>query len=280
MLADLAKDAGINYGFEPPAEDPGPDLDRAEELREKWQTERGQLWTIGRHRLLCGDSTSAEDVARLMGGQVPDCIMTDPPYCSGGFQEAGRSEGSIGTDARIKPSIANDRLSSRGYMSLIKTVIERVEAPLAYIFTDWRMWVYLFDVVEASGYGVRNMVVWDKGSPGMGVGWRTQHELVMFAARATVKFDNHKAQGNVIATLRTGNPNHPTEKPVDLLLKILDVTDMALTLYDPFAGSGTTIVAAEQAVRTAYGMELTAAFTAVALERLSGMGLTPRLADG
>ena len=219
-------------------------------------TAYGDLWLLGKHRVLCGDSTSPQDVQRLLQGVKPDAILSDPPYCSGGFQEAGRSQGSIGTDARIKPKIANDTLSTRGYQSLIRSVIEQAKAPLLYLFTDWRMWVNLFDVVEASGYGVRNMVVWDKGSPGMGMGWRTQHELVMFAAAASVKFDNHKAQGNVIATKRTGNDLHPTQKPVELLERILDVTDMARTIYDPFGGSGSTLVACQNLGRTAYLVEL------------------------
>ena len=75
--------AGLD-GDEPP-EDPGPQIDRAEELQAKWQVQRGQVWQIGRHRLMCGDSTSAEDVARLMGGEKAILYNTDPPYgCNAG----------------------------------------------------------------------------------------------------------------------------------------------------------------------------------------------------
>lgn len=152
------------------------------------------------------------------------------------------------------------------------------KAPLAYIFTDWRMWVNLFDVVESSSYGVRNMVVWDKGTPGMGQGWRTQHELVLFAASASVKFDGHKAQGNVIAAKRTGNPLHPTQKPVELLRAILDVTDMAPTVYDPFAGSGTTLIAAHESNRTAYLIEMDPGYCDVICQRYQDYtGETPVL---
>jgi DNA modification methylase len=201
-------------------------------------------------------------------------VLTDPPYCSGGFQEAGRSAGSIGTDAQIVRQIANDRLSTRGYMALIKAAIGATAIPLAYVFTDWRMWVNLFDVMESSGFGVRNMIVWDKGSPGMGMGWRTQHELVMFASRAAVQFDGHKAQGNVISASCTGNPDHPTQKPVELLSAILEVTDMAKTVYDPFLGSGGTLVSAHRLGRVCYGCELDPKYADVVLRRAEAEGLT------
>lgn len=229
------------------------------------------------HRVFCGDSTKAEDVRRVTGGEVVDVIVTDPPYCSGGFQEAGRAGGSVGTTA--KPArIHNDTLSSRGFQALIKAALSQLDGGMVYIFTDWRMWLYLFDVVEASGYGVRNMIVWDKGSPGMGRGWRTQHELVMFGSKAVVAFDNHKAQGNVIACARTGNVQHTTEKPIELVAKILAVTDMAHTVADPFLGSGTTLIACEQLGRQGIGIELEPKYVAVALQRLADMGLSPELA--
>lgn len=69
----------------------------------------------------------------------------------------------------------------------MKAMLQDLPVLVAYIFTDWRMWVYLFDIVESSGLGVKNMIVWNKKSPGMGVGWRTQHELVMFAHRTNVR---------------------------------------------------------------------------------------------
>ena len=219
---------------------------------------KGDIWKLGNHRLMCGDSTSAADVALLFNGEQPYAIMTDPPYCSGGFQESGKIGkriGSIGTRDTIM--IANDTLSTRGYMSLIKEIVEKAgKCAMAYIFTDWRMYVNLFDVMEASGYGVRNMIVWDKITPGMGIGWRMQHEICLFASRAAQPFNPHLAQGNVIQCKRTGNVNHPTEKPVELIGKIIRVTDMAETIYDPFSGSGTTLIACEELGRKCYAMEL------------------------
>jgi DNA modification methylase len=136
------------------------------------------------------------------------------------------------------------------------------------VFTDWRMWVNLFDVVESSGFGVRSMIVWDKSSPGMGRGWRSQHELVMWGARETPPFDKHASgQGNVVQAARTGNDLHTTQKPVDLVAKLLSVVPFAGTVYDPFAGSGTTLIAAHLTGRTAYLCEMDPAYADVIARR-------------
>lgn len=230
------------------------------------KAKRGDIYRLGRHRLMCGDSTNKEMVGLLFGGVQPFCIVTDPPYCSGGFQEAGKKSGSIGT--RDNLMIANDMLSTRGYMALIKSVVSAAgDIGIAYLFTDWRMWINLFDCMESSGFGVRNMIVWDKGTPGMGVGWRSQHEICLMASRAAQKFNPHKAQGNVIKCARTGNVNHPTEKPVELMAKILDVTDFANDVYDPFSGSGTTLIACEQLGRNCFAMELDPHYVDVIIAR-------------
>lgn len=232
----------------------------------------GDIINLGRHRLMCGDSTCREDVEKLLNGVNVDCIFTDPPYCSGGFQESQKSQGSIGSDAKVKwggqrPQIANDTLSSRGYTAMIKAVFERWPAYACYVFTDWKMWVYLFDAAEASGFGVRQMIVWDKGTPGMGMGWRAQHELLLFGIRQRVKFDNHKAQGNVIGIKRSGNAFHPTQKPLDLLEKVLNVSDWGLTVADPFGGSGSILMTCEKLNRTCYTMELSPAYCEVIIKR-------------
>ena len=129
------------------------------------------------------------------------------------------------------------------------------------------MWVYLFDLVEAAGFGVKSEIVWDKGTPGMGTGWRSQHEIILFGARAATHFDGHKGYGNVLSVARSGNELHPTQKPVELLEKLVDNTDFAKGVYDPFGGSGTTLAACEAYGQTAYLMELTPAFTDVIVKR-------------
>jgi len=225
----------------------------------------GDIWILGDHRLACGDSTDEAVVKKLLAGEGPHIMLTDPPYCSGGFQEAGKGSGSIGT--RGDETIANDTLSSKGYQTLIERILQRFKAGGVYIFTDWRMWNHLFESVESCGYGVRNMVVWNKGTPGMGRGWRMQHELVMAATKVKQPFDPKSAQGNVITEQRSGNKNHPTEKPVALLEKIINVNDFAATVCDPFGGSGSTIIACERTGRRAFVCELSPKFVDVAIRR-------------
>lgn len=232
-------------------------------------SQKGDLWILGRHRVVCGDATNEQDRGLLLDGAHPEILLTDPPYCSGGQKEAQKSTGSIGTERKDgkAPKIANDILSTRGYQNLIRAALTDIPCLYAYIFTDWRMWVYLFDLVEAAGFGVKSELVWDKGTPGMGVGWRSQHELILFAARAATHFDGHKGYGNVLSVSRSGNELHPTQKPVELLEKLVDNTDFARGVYDPFGGSGTTLAACEAYGQPSYIMELTPAFTDVIVKR-------------
>lgn len=236
-------------------------------------TEKGDLWILGRHRVVCGSSTNAADMGLLLDGEQPEILLTDPPYCSGGFQESGRSSGSIGTKRydkdgkEIAVTIANDTLSTRGYQSLMREVLQNFGGLVAYIFTDWRMWVYLFDIVKTAGLGVKNMLVWNKKSPGMGMGWRTQHELVMFAHRTKPKWDNHKGYGNVLEATRSGNELHPTQKPVEILEKLLDNTDWAKGVLDTFGGSGTTLIAAESVGQASFIMEMEPRYVDVIVRR-------------
>lgn len=200
-------------------------------------SQKGDLWILGSHRVVCGSSTNRADMDLLLDGAHPEILLTDPPYCSGGFQ------------------------------SLMREVLQNFDGLVAYIFTDWRMWVYLFDLVESSGLGVKNMIVWNKKSPGMGMGWRTQHELIMFAHRTKPKWDNHKGYGNVLEATRSGNELHPTQKPVEILEKLLDNTQWAEGVLDTFGGSGTTLIAAESVGQQAFLMEMEPAFVDTIVRR-------------
>ena len=232
-------------------------------------SQKGDLWIIGRHRVMCGSCTNRADMDLLLNGAHPEILLTDPPYCSGGFQERGRTSGSIGTKRKDGKAvtIASDTLSTRGYQALMREVLQNFDGLVAYIFTDWRMWNYLFDIVESSGLGVRNMIVWNKKAIGMGSGWRTQHELIMFAHRTKPKWDNHKGYGNVLEATRSGNELHPTQKPVEILEKLLDNTRWAEGVLDTFGGSGTSLIAAESIGQQAFLMEMEPVFVDTIVKR-------------
>lgn len=214
---------------------------------------KGDLWTFGRHRYLVADARHAKNVKRVAEGETPDLMVSDPPYCSDGFQEAGKSAGSWGT-------IAADNLSSRGYARLITGVLEAITPAAAYLFTDWRMWIELHGITESSGLACRAMLVWDKGAAGLGALWRPTHELIMFAARKTNPREKGVAGlGNVLHFPRTGNRLHYTEKPVALLEAILRgnaVASKATRVIDAFAGSAPIMVAAERCDFTAYCLDV------------------------
>ena len=130
------------------------------------------------------------------------------------------------------------------------------------------MWVHLFDVAETAGFGVRSMIVWDKGTPGMGRGWRAQHELVLWACKKTPPFDKHASGvGNVIHAKRSGNKLHTTEKPVELMASLLRNVPFVKLAVDPFNGSGSTLMACEQVGVAGLGMELDPLYVDVTVRR-------------
>ncbi len=257
-------------------EDVEPQIDKAEELRVKWGVESGQLWQLGEHQVLCGDASVTTQVKQLDIDNIA-VILTDPPYSSGGFQEAQRKSGSIGTRQNIQ--IASDQLSTRGYLSLMSEVLAIVQTDCLYMFTDWRMWCWTYDIAERANYPVRSMLVWDKGKMGMGFPWRSTHELILFAKRTPSKMMDGKT-GNVLRFDRVPNENHPTEKPVEIFAHILGNTPDG-DVYDPFLGSGTTLIACEQTGRKCRAVEISPGYVAVAIQRWVDLtGGTPELVEG
>ena len=238
---------------------------------EQQKTRPGDLWTLGRHRLLCGDATREEDVARVLDGSDSVVMASDPPYCSGGFQEHSRAGGTQIHKGK-NAGIAFDNLSTRGYVAMMRRALQPVRPCAAYVFTDWRMWSWLHDAVESCGLPVRSMLVWDKGYPGLGGLWRAQHEIVLFAARSSKRAKSKAGRSNVLAFPRTGKASgHPTQKPVALFEALLATDDASertgAVVYDPFLGSGTTLLAAERLGRAFVGLEIEPHYCDVAVHR-------------
>ena len=231
----------------------------------------GDLFEIGQHRLLCGDSTDSDQVAKLMNGDKIELVYTDPPYSSGGSQESGKVSGSIG--ARGQKTIKNDNLSTRGYRLLMNDVLALCqEAHTAFIFCDWKMWIETFDIAERAGFRVRNMLVWDKMQMGMGMPFRNQHELCLFGSKIAGKIGDGGTP-NVLKHNRDREAEHATPKPIGLINDMLKQID-SFNVYDPFSGGGSTMVASHQLKRKCYGMELDPKYCQVIIDRMIKLDLT------
>ena len=194
----------------------------------------------------------------------------DPPYSSGGFQEAGRGTGSIGKMGLLTSDdvIVFDRLSTRGYTLLLRDIFRFAGRCIEVcVFTDWRMWTITTDAIEYAGFQVRAMVVWAKPRNGIGRPWLNCHELVAFGMRGAA--DKERAgTANVIDCGRSDNEWHPTEKPLQLLAKIIGNLGTGVVV-DPFMGSGTTLVAAKNLGRKAIGIEIEERYCEIAAKRLA-----------
>ena len=253
MLAELTADNGL--GLESvEVVDVEPQLDRAAELQEKWGTETGQLWVIpsktvegGEHRVLCGDSTKAEDVARLMGGGKADICVSDPPYgvldveWDRAFTQEdldmifAATAGMVACFNAAKPQVLHSMLSLVPQPERVGVWRYSHIAPKPGMIWSWQPVFY---------WRCGDAVAWDS------LDW---------------------FQGNA-----DKDGSHPTQKPVAFFQKIISSID-CISVYDPFLGSGTTLIAAEQLGRLCYGLEIEPKYVAVILERMTDLGLTPRL---
>ena len=197
------------------------------------------------------------DVLRSLPDGCVDAVITDPPYCSGAATEAGRGSAThqgLRTETMRSGRFEwfdADNMTTSGLVWLLRSVAveaSRVLAPGGSVlaFCDWRMAFTLGPAMESAGFRLRNLVVWDKGHFGCGSGFRPQHELVLHLTRRSPEF--HAADvGNVLRSkrVRSGERDHPTEKPVDLVRQLVRVVcPEGGVVLDPFAGSGTTGIAA------------------------------------
>lgn len=260
LLEELAADAGLDL-FEPAVvEEPEAQVDRAAELQKEWGTKLGQLWVIGEHRLLCGDSTKAEDVGRVMGEGNVGALVTDPPYGIGVdrsmHKKGGQQYGKAAAPKRQYAETDWDHAPSS----------ETIDAMIA-LCRDVIIWGGNYFALPPA----RCWLVWDKDN---GNNQFADCELAWTSLDKPVRLKKHTWNG-MIRKGREERNEHPTQKPVGIMAWCVDLTSG--TILDPFLGSGTTMVAAQQLNRRCYGIEISPAYVAVCLQRMADMGLTPRL---
>lgn len=203
-----------------------------------------------------------------------DAIVTDPPYCSGGYTETGKRFGKKYRSNNTK-WFDNDNMTSMGLVWLLREVLaesQRVLKPggSALLFCDWRMYPILAPALESSGMRLQNLIIWNKNYAGLGFGFRSKHELIMQFAKGKPNY-YRKDGKNVIDAKKppTNKRYHPTEKPIDLMTELITVvTPPGGTILDPFAGSGSTLVAAAKGGYQFIGIEKEEEYIKVAKERL------------
>ena len=256
-LADLFKD-----GNDSDAEDDDYDLSAA--LEKAAFVKRGDIWTVGRHRLMCGDATSAEDVAALMDGRKANLILTDPPYGVSFKSSSGLT-------------IQNDSMKDEEFYHFLldsfKNMADHLEkGGAAYVFhADTEGLNFRRAFIDA-GFHLAGCCIWVKDSLVLGRSdYQWQHEPVLYGFMQNGKhpwYSDRKQTTIWNFAKPKRNANHPTSKPLDLLgYPIGNSTQENAIVIDTFGGSGSTLMACEQMNRTCCTMELDEKYASVILRR-------------
>lgn len=271
-----------------------PDPDDAPIAPAAAVTRPGDIWQLGDHRIACGSALDPAVYAALMGGDLASMVFTDPPY---NVPIAGHVSG-LGKHVHrefLQGSGEMDRAAftdflRRGYALMVRY---SADGSLHYVCHDWRHVCEFRDAAE-SFYAAKNLIVWDKGTGGMGSLYRSQYELIWVFKNGNGAHTNNVQLGRFgrsrtnLWTYPGANSfaratdegdllaMHPTVKPVALVADaVLDASKRGEIVLDPFAGSGTTIIAAERTDRVARAIELDPVYVDVAVRRYERMTKRP-----
>lgn len=281
LLADLIKDLqSLDYdisftGFDPPeidelftkankSEAKEDKFDLSAALEKAAFVERNDVWTVGRHRLVCGDATNEKDVSVLMNGRKANLILTDPPYRVSFKSASGLS-------------IMNDSLESEEFYKFLLASFKNMAASLedggsAYIFHADTEGLSFRKAFEEAGFHLSGVCIWAKNTFVMGRSpYQWKHEPILFG---WLKKGKHRwYAGRSESTIwnfdkPSRNENHPTSKPIDLLVyPIKNSCQVNGLVLDVFGGSGSSLISCEQTDRICYTMELDPKYASVILRR-------------
>ena len=225
-----------DYNEEPPAEP---------------KAKQGDIYQLGRHRLMCGDSTSVTDVDKLLDGERADMIFTDPPYNVAFNGRSGNFD-----------VIKNDNLTDDEFADFIDatiSIIKYINAPIYYIWCNWNFYGILQGKLD-----YKSCIVWAKNVFGMGKGYRHQHEFCLFNGKID---ENIKNETDLWQIKKDHTYVHPTQKPVELSYRAIGNHSGVQTVLDLFGGSGSTLIGCEQRNVRCYMMELDPKYVDVIIDR-------------
>jgi DNA modification methylase len=285
-----------------------PSIDKADELQKIWNTELGDLYTIkgkaGTHKILCGDSTKSEDVNRLFQDKQCDLLLTDPPYnVAYNVNSIQTRTAEHGGKRRDGMTLGNDNMTDEQYTEFLKKSIGLAKQHLkpGCSFYCWYGETTILQVLTAFkeiGLDVRQHLIWKKNTITFSrqdhhwihetclYGWIdadadyiAQFDRAIYGwkdGKAHIWLGDRKTSSVFEIKKPASSEQHPTMKPIELFeQQILNSCVMGGIIYDPFLGSGTTLLAAEKQGRVTYGIELLPKFTAVILQRAKDYGLNP-----
>jgi DNA modification methylase len=279
-------DTILEEASEKSSDAPGPEDDiPAPSAREAAVSRMGDLWILGSHRLLCGDARNIVDYDRLLAGEHADVVLTDPPF---NVPVEGHVSG-LGRVRHENFAMASGEMSEVEFIAFLSAFLRPVKAAakdgaILFVFMDWRHQYELITAAREANLAFKNLIVWVKDNAGMGTFYRSQHELVLVFKNGDAPHTNTfelgqygRHRSNVwkyagVNTFRAGRMEdlamHPTVKPTALVADaIRDVTRRGAIVLDPFAGSGTTIIAAEKTGRQARAIEYEPGYCDVIVRR-------------
>lgn len=281
LIGDLDTDNSDNKDDDVPAVQPGPAI-----------TQLGDIWEIGPHRLVCGNATEISIYSKLLESQHAQMVFTDPPY---NVPIDGHVSG-LGEVRHREFAMATGEMTGAEFTAFLSEVLghlatNSIDGAIHFVCMDWRHIAELFAAGKIVYSELKNLCVWNKTNAGMGSLYRSQHELIFVFKHGKAQHINNVQLGRH-GRYRTnvwtypgmtafGNDRmthlalHPTVKPLDLVADaILDCSNRGGLILDPFAGSGTTLMAAELTGRRGYGIELDPHYCDVILRRLTRYGLS------
>lgn len=254
------------YGEDKQSEVEDDDYDLSDALEKAAFVQRGDIWTVGRHRLMCGDATSSEDVDALMDGKKANLIITDPPY-------------NVAFESSDGLSIKNDKMANDKFyeflLSAFKKMAEHLEkGGSAYVFHADTEGLNFRKAFVDAGFHLSGCCIWVKNSMVLGRSdYQWQHEPVLYGFLQNGKHYWSKSAGRSQTTIWNfdkpkKNKNHPTSKPLDLLAyPIGNSSHENAIVIDTFGGSGSTLMTCEKTNRICYTMELDEKYASVILRR-------------
>ena len=229
--------------------------------------EKGDIWQLGNHRLMCGDSTFIDNIDLVTKKETINMVFTDPPYNA--LKSWKKNEAK--SETRLNPNnwFSNDNMNWEDYQKFLLDSFSHYSADSIYICCDYRIYPLLTDIIKKINYKLKHCIVWKKNVWGLGKRYRFQHEFIIYATKKdNAKFYGDNSQSDVWEINVDRSKEHKTPKPVELVVKaIINSTKSKNIVFDSFLGSGTTLIACEKTNRICYGMELSPKYCDVIIKR-------------